>query len=107
MKHRLMLPVALGLSDGILNALTLAAGRLSSPTLPMTAGLAVRISIAAGVAGVFMLFVAAYAQLRGELVHDDEQLNVLSPGAWPRPDRGVRCCARPVSWRAYRAVVPL
>lgn len=68
MQRRLMLPVALGLSDGILNTLTLAAGSLS-PSDAMTTSLAIRIAIAAAVTGVFALFVAEYAQLRRELVH--------------------------------------
>ena len=83
MKHwrrRLMLPVALGLSDGILNALMLAANRLQGDTDPMTLSLSVRIAVATAVASIFMLFVAEYAQLRQELEHADMQLNVLAPG---------------------------
>lgn len=80
MQRRLMLPVALGLSDGILNALTLAASRLTSNASAMTTSLAIRIAIATAVASVFMLFVAEYAQLRRELVRADTQLNVLAPG---------------------------
>lgn len=89
MKRRLMLPVALGLSDGILNALTLAANRLSSNGPAMTASLAIRIAVATAVAGVFMLFVAEYAQLRRELVHADTQLNVLAPGRMATSRQGL------------------
>ncbi|MES1956310.1 hypothetical protein [Salinisphaera hydrothermalis] len=78
--RRLMLPVALGLSDGILNALMLAANRLHGNTEPMTMSLSLRIAVATAVASIFMLFVAEYAQLRQELEHADMQLNVLAPG---------------------------
>lgn len=83
MKHwrrRLMLPMALGLSDGILNALMLAANRLQGDTDPMTLSLSLRIAVATAVASIFMLFVAEYAQLRQDLEHADTQLNVLAPG---------------------------
>lgn len=79
-RRRLMLPVALGLSDGILNALMLAANRLHDNTEPMTLSLSVRIAVATAVASIFMLFVAEYAQLRQELEHADMQLNVLASG---------------------------
>lgn len=79
-RRRLMLPVALGLSDGILNALMLAANRLQTGATPMTTSLGVRIAVATAVASVFMVFVAEYGQLRQELEHADAQLNVLARG---------------------------
>jgi predicted membrane protein (TIGR00267 family) len=68
------------LCDGILTALTLAAGKLLSAGDPITVGLAMRVATAAGVSGGFILFVAHYAELRSELVRAERQLNLLSHG---------------------------
>ncbi|MGN8200379.1 hypothetical protein ACS8Y6_16990 [Salinisphaera sp. RV14] len=89
----MLLPVALGLSDGILNALMLAANRLHGHTEPMTLSLSVRIAVATAVASIFMLFVAEYTQLRQELEHADMQLNVLAPGRMATSRQG-RAVAR-------------
>ncbi|MES1938457.1 hypothetical protein [Salinisphaera hydrothermalis] len=94
--RRLMLPVALGLSDGILNALMLAANRLQGDTEPMTLSLSMRIAVATAVASIFMLFVAEYAQLRQELEHADLQLNVLARGRMATSRQG-RAVAREAS----------
>jgi predicted membrane protein (TIGR00267 family) len=77
-KHRLDLVA--GLCDGILTALTLASGRLFNAAVPMDLSLALRVAIAAAISGGFILFVAHYAELRGELVHAERQLNLLSHG---------------------------
>lgn len=61
MQRRLMLPVALGLTDSILNTLTLAASSLSSSDAMITSlaiRIAIAIAIATAVGGVFTLFVA-------------------------------------------------
>lgn len=70
-QRKLMLPVALGVSDGILNTLMLAANRLQGDVVPITLSLALRIAAASAVESLFMLFVAGYAQLRQELIHAD------------------------------------
>lgn len=88
LKGKLMLPVALGLSDGILNTLMLAANRLSGGTAPVTLSLAARIAAASAIESAFMLFVAAYAQLRQELTRADQQLNVLQRGRMARTRQG-------------------
>jgi predicted membrane protein (TIGR00267 family) len=77
-QHRLDLVA--GLCDGILTALTLAAGKLLSANDPISIGLALRVATAAAVSGGFILFVAHYAELRGELVQAERQLNLLSRG---------------------------
>ncbi|CAM5189029.1 hypothetical protein CDEF62S_03481 [Castellaniella defragrans] len=87
-RYKLLLPVALGLSDGILNTLMLAANRLQGDVVPVTLSLAFRIAAASAVESAFMLFVAGYAQLRGELVHADRQLNVLVRGRMARTRQG-------------------
>jgi predicted membrane protein (TIGR00267 family) len=68
-----------GLCDGILSALTLAAGPLLGGRV-MSVNLAFRVAFAALAAGAFMFFVANYAELRGELVHAERQLNLTSRG---------------------------
>lgn len=69
-----------GLCDGILTALTLAAGPLLSGGQAITISLAFRVAVGALAAGAFMFFVAHYAELRGELVHAERQLNLTSHG---------------------------
>ncbi len=74
------LPVVLGFTDGLLTALTLAAGRLTTAEQGVTAGLALRIAAGALASGAFVFFVARYAQLRGELIRAERQLNLTSHG---------------------------
>jgi predicted membrane protein (TIGR00267 family) len=69
-----------GLTDGILTALTLASGKLLASNGRITLGLSVRIAIAASSSGMFIFFTAEYARLRGELVHASKQLNLASHG---------------------------
>jgi VIT1/CCC1 family predicted Fe2+/Mn2+ transporter len=73
---RTLLPIALGLADGILNALTLAAASLIGSGVHVTIGLAVRISIAALVTAGFSVFVATYSEARGGLLHASRQLSL-------------------------------
>jgi VIT1/CCC1 family predicted Fe2+/Mn2+ transporter len=74
-------PTVIGLADGILTALTLAAGRLAyGQGDPISAGLALRLAAAALVSSAFVLFVSRYAELRGELVHAERQLNLAPRG---------------------------
>lgn len=79
-RHRLLFPVVLGLTDGILTALTLAAGQLTELSGPMPLAHALDIATAALVSGAFVFYVARYAQLRRELVHAQRQLNILTRG---------------------------
>jgi predicted membrane protein (TIGR00267 family) len=69
-----------GLCDGILTALIFAAGTLLNYDRSMSIGLALRIACAALASGAFIFFVAHYAELRGELVHAERQLNLTSHG---------------------------
>jgi predicted membrane protein (TIGR00267 family) len=78
--HQHVLPIVLGLTDGILTALTLVAGRLVAASGSITLGLALRIAAAAAVSSAFILFVARYAELRGELVRAERQLNLTARG---------------------------
>jgi VIT1/CCC1 family predicted Fe2+/Mn2+ transporter len=72
--------VVLGLADGILTALTLAAGQLTEPSHDMSMNRALRIAAAALVSSAFVFYVAHYSQLRGELIHAERQLNLIAHG---------------------------
>jgi VIT1/CCC1 family predicted Fe2+/Mn2+ transporter len=78
--HRSLLPPVLGFADGILTGLTLAAGELTKSGQPISLNRALAIATSALVSGAFVFYVAHYAQLRGELVHAERQLNLLSHG---------------------------
>jgi VIT1/CCC1 family predicted Fe2+/Mn2+ transporter len=73
-------PLVIGLTDGILTALTLASGRVLNSSEPITTGLALRISAASSVSGVFVFFTAEYIRLRGGLVHVERELSLASRG---------------------------
>jgi VIT1/CCC1 family predicted Fe2+/Mn2+ transporter len=79
-KDGMLMPVVLGLSDGILTALTLSAGRLVNANESLTFILAARIAIASLASGAFVFFVSNYSRLRGELIHAETQLNLTSHG---------------------------
>ncbi|CAM5459302.1 hypothetical protein AFEL58S_02946 [Afipia felis] len=75
------LDIVAGLIDGILNALALAAGRLTHVGGEgATLSLAARVAVAAGVTTIFVFFVAHYAQLRLELVRHERELNFTEHG---------------------------
>jgi predicted membrane protein (TIGR00267 family) len=72
--------LVIGVSDGILTALTLAAGSVLGSGKPLEGGLALRIATASAVSGTFVFFTAEYSKLRGELAHAERQLNLTSHG---------------------------
>ena len=78
--QRQLLPVVLGLSDGVLTALTLATGSLVDPGRHISMSMAMRISASAFATGAFVFLVARYSQLRAELVVAERQLNLTSHG---------------------------
>ncbi len=75
-----LLPSVLGFTDGILTALTLAAGHLTSAEQPVSLSLTLRVAAAALASGAFVFFVARYAELRGQLIRAERQLNLTSHG---------------------------
>jgi predicted membrane protein (TIGR00267 family) len=75
---RLLFNVALGLIDGLLTALVLTAGALLHGTANVAMGQALRVGVAAGLSGLFTVFVSDYARLRGELSHAARELNLTS-----------------------------
>jgi predicted membrane protein (TIGR00267 family) len=82
------LPLVAGLCDGILTALTLAAGRMLDASHPMTLGTALRVAVGAFASGAFIFFVGHYAQLRGELVHAERELSLAAHGRFARSRLG-------------------
>lgn len=79
--RRVLLPSVLGLTDGILTAVTLAAGSLVAPGgRPMSAHLAIQIAVAALTSSAFVFYVAQYSHLRGELVRLERQLTFTDHG---------------------------
>jgi predicted membrane protein (TIGR00267 family) len=74
------LDIVAGLVDGILNALTLAAGRILNSNKGADFDLAIRLAIATGLTTIFVFFIAHYAELRAELTRAERELNLLSHG---------------------------
>jgi VIT1/CCC1 family predicted Fe2+/Mn2+ transporter len=80
MSPRYRLDIFAGLVDGILNALTLAAGRLLRSGGETDFDLALRVGAVTGLTKAFVFFIAHYAELRAELVRAERELNLLSHG---------------------------
>lgn len=76
---RLLLPLSLGIADGILNALTLASGSVLHGR-GLDGALAIRVGLVAFVSALFTVFVAEYAQLRAELARAERQLSLTTSG---------------------------
>lgn len=79
LRPRNRLDIVAGFVDGILNALTLAAGRLLGGG-GADLSLAMRVGAATGLTTVFVFFVAHYAELRADLARAEHELNLTSHG---------------------------
>lgn len=77
-----LMPAVLGVSDGLLNALALSAGRLIDKTETVSAALAGKIALVSLVTGALVFFVSNYHQLRAELIRAETQLNLTSHGTF-------------------------
>jgi predicted membrane protein (TIGR00267 family) len=75
----LVLPLSLGVADGILNALTLASGAVLHRR-GLDLWMASRIGIVAFVSAVFTVFVAVYAQSRAEVARAERELSLTTTG---------------------------
>jgi predicted membrane protein (TIGR00267 family) len=75
----LLFAAVLGVSDGILNALTLASATVLHG-VGLDLDLGGRVGIVAGASAVFTVFVAEYAQSRTELVRAERQLMFTRSG---------------------------
>lgn len=98
---RVQLPLALGVSDGILNALTLA----SSAVLHgdgLNISLALRVGVVSFVTATFTVFVAEFAQYRGELARAEHELNFTQSGRLAKTHLG-RAVARDALEAAFIA----
>jgi len=74
-----LLPLALGVSDGILNALTLASASVVEGS-GLRISVIARVAVAALVTAVFTVFVAEYAQYRSDLARAEHELNFTRSG---------------------------
>jgi VIT1/CCC1 family predicted Fe2+/Mn2+ transporter len=79
--------IVVGLTDGILNALTLAAGHFVNGSRP-TFALSLRIAVGSALCGIFVFFTAEYARLRGELLDAEQQLNLATTGRFATTNLG-------------------
>ena len=79
-RQRVLLAATMGVTDGILTALTLAAGLLTSNRQSVTVSLAFRVAGGAFFSGAFVYFVSKYAEFRQEFVHAEQQLSLLAHG---------------------------
>jgi len=75
-----LLPVTMGLTDGVLTALTLTASSLTSNQPHVTLSIAFRVAGVAFFSGAFVYFVSKYAEFRQELVHAERELSLLTHG---------------------------
>jgi VIT1/CCC1 family predicted Fe2+/Mn2+ transporter len=72
--------VVTGLAEGILTAMILAAGRMLEHGGTITASLALRIGLAAGLPEAVVFFAAEYAGQNGDLLRMERQLNLTAHG---------------------------
>jgi hypothetical protein len=70
----------LGLTDGILTALTLAAGSIIGSKTGLSISLGLRVASASALAGGVVFLTAELARRNHELVHAEQQLNLMSHG---------------------------
>jgi predicted membrane protein (TIGR00267 family) len=75
-----MFALVIGVTDGILTALTLAAARVVTSADPLTANLALRIAAASSLSGMFVFFAAEYIHQREWLARAERQLSLRSGG---------------------------
>ena len=77
--RRNLLPLTLGLADGIVNALTLASATVLHGR-GLDVALALKVGAVALVTAVFTIFVAEYASLRADLTRAEKELNLTRSG---------------------------
>ena len=79
-RDQLLFFVITGLAEGILTAMILAAGRILEPSNGTTAGLALRVGLAAGLPEAVVFFAAEYSRQKGDLARMERQLNLTAQG---------------------------
>lgn len=70
----------LGLTDGILTALTLASARIIQAHNPPTLSLALRVATASALSGGVVFFAAQLGRRNHELIHAERELNLVARG---------------------------
>lgn len=80
MRQKLTLPLVLGLCEGVITVLTLAAKLLIRSNVPVTLGFAVRVSLVSLITGLFVYFISQYSELRRELLHLELEINLTDRG---------------------------
>jgi VIT1/CCC1 family predicted Fe2+/Mn2+ transporter len=79
-KRREAFGAVLGLTDGMLTVLTLAAGRMVQSQSGLSLSLVLRVAAASSLAGGVVFFTAEVARRNQELVHAEQQLNLATRG---------------------------
>lgn len=102
-----VLPLVLGITDGILNALTLAAGAVLRSATGVGVSLAVRVGCAALVTAGFTMFIADYAERRAHLERASRELNLTEPGRLAASQLGRRAALESALAMAVAAVASL
>jgi len=88
LRGRILFSITLGLSDGIITSLMIAAAALSS-TVSIGLIEALRIGAGSAIVGSFSFFIAEYARLRGEISRMSRQLAMESPRKLMRSHIGI------------------
>jgi VIT1/CCC1 family predicted Fe2+/Mn2+ transporter len=88
--RRWTLPLSLGVSDGILNALVLATAAILHGAAQITVSLALRVGCVAFVTAVVTIFIAEYAELRSRLSRAARQLSLSGRGQLAATNLGRR-----------------
>lgn len=99
-KNAWIQPVALGLSDGILNALILAAAAIFRGTNGLSVSLALRVAAVASLPALFTVFISDYAYLRADLSRAEHELNITKAGRLASSNLGRR-----LTWQAASAAI--
>jgi VIT1/CCC1 family predicted Fe2+/Mn2+ transporter len=99
-----MLPLTLGLSDGIFNALILASAAVIDDARGVTVELAMKVGCVAFVTAFFTMFVADYAELRSRLSRATRQLNLSANGHLATTQLGRRAVFQAVQAAAIASV---
>lgn len=79
-EHRLA--VVMGLVDGILTAMLLAARRMMGHGAPVDAETALKVAVSALATAGFVFYIGRYAELRSHLVRAEVQLNLWARGTF-------------------------
>lgn len=74
------LPVVMGLVDGILTAMLLAARKILGYGTPVDSATALKVALYAFATAGFVFYIGRYAELRSQLVHAAAQLNLRKRG---------------------------